>query len=75
MRLKITKTKNSESFYVITDIKRNGKRTTKIVEKLGTLKQLNKQLNGENPYIWAKKYVDELNKKEREGKREILIKK
>ena len=41
MRLKITKTKNSESFYVITDIKRNGKRTTKIVEKLGTLKQLN----------------------------------
>ena len=65
MRLKTTKTKNSESFYVITDIKRNGKRTTKIVEKLGTLKQLNKQLNGENPYIWAKKYVDELNKKER----------
>lgn len=75
MRLKITKTKNSESFYVITDIKRNGKRTTKIVEKLGTLKQLNKQLNGEDPYVWAKKYVNELNKKEQEGTREILIKK
>lgn len=75
MRLKITKTKNSESFYVITDIKRNGKRTTKIVEKLGTLKQLNKELNGEDPYVWAKKYVDELNKKEQEGTREILIKK
>lgn len=75
MRLKITKTKNSESFYVITDIRKNGKRTTKIVEKLGTLKQLNKQLNGEDPYVWAKKYIDELNKKEQEGTREILIKK
>lgn len=75
MRLKITKTKNSESFYVITDIKRNGKRTTKIVEKLGTLKQLNDQLNGEDPYVWAKKYVNELNKKEQEGTRKVLIKK
>lgn len=75
MRLKITKTKNSESFYVITDVKRNGKRTTKIVEKLGNLNQLKKQLNGENPYTWAKKYVDELNKKEQEGTRQILIKK
>ena len=75
MRLKITKTKNSESFYVITDIKRNGKRTTKIVEKLGNLKQLEKQLNGEDPYVWAKKYINELNEKEQECTREILIKK
>lgn len=36
MRLKISKSKNSESFYVIKDITRNGVRTTKIVEKLRT---------------------------------------
>ena len=44
MRLKITKSKNAASLYVIKDVIRNGKRTTKIVEKLGTLEELKKKL-------------------------------
>ena len=43
MRLKITKSKNAASLYVIKDVIRNGKRTTKIVEKLGTLEELKKK--------------------------------
>ena len=48
MRLKITKSKNAASLYVIKDVIRNGKRTTKIVEKLGTLEELKKKLKNEN---------------------------
>ena len=36
MRLKITKSKNAQSLYVIKSYRDNGKNTSKIVEKLGT---------------------------------------
>ena len=75
MRLKITKSKNASSFYVIRDVNRNGKRTTKIVETLGTLEKLKERANGEDPVEWAKKYIQELNKQEKENTRKILISK
>jgi transposase len=73
MRLKISESKNSLSFYVIKDVYRNGKRTSKIVEKLGTEVELRKKLNGQDPYDWAKKYIEKLNKEEKEQKRTVLV--
>ena len=40
MRLKVSESKNAASYYVIKDYYSNGKRTTKIVEKLGTHDEL-----------------------------------
>jgi transposase len=74
MRLSFSKSKNATSLYVIKDVTKNNKRTTKIVERLGTLKELEKKLNGQDPIEWAKNYIEELNKKEKEEKREILVK-
>lgn len=74
MRLSTSKSKNAISLYVIKDISVNNKRTTKIVEKLGTMKDLKEKLNGQDPITWAKEYISELNKKEEEGKREIIVK-
>lgn len=74
MRLKISESKNARSLYVIKSIYKNGVRTSKIVEKLGTYADLQKKLNGEDPIEWAKRYIDELNKKEKEEKREVLVK-
>jgi transposase len=75
MRLKISKSKNASSFYVITDVIKNNKRSTKIVEKLGTLEEVTIKANNEDPIEWAKKYIEELNKKEKENKIDIIIKK
>lgn len=75
MRLRITKCKNTDIFYVIKTIYVNGKQKTKTIERIGNTAEVKQKSNGEDPYIWAKKYVDELNKKEQEGTREILIKK
>ena len=44
MRLQIVKSKNAESFYVIKSFYHNKKRSNKIVEKLGTLKELKLKL-------------------------------
>ena len=74
MRLSYSKSKNATSLYVIKDFTENNKRTTKIVEKLGTLKELENKLNGQDPIQWAKKYIEQLNKKEKEEKREVLVK-
>lgn len=74
MRLQIVKSKNAASLYVVKSIFKHGKRTSKVVEKLGTYTELLKTLDGEDPINWAEKYVDELNRKESEQKREVLIK-
>ena len=73
MRLKITKSKNAASLYVIKDVIRNGKRTTKIVEKLGTLEDLKKKLKNEDPIEWSKKYIERLNDQEKINTRKMVI--
>lgn len=74
MKLTISKSKNSTSLYVAKSFYVNGTRTSKIVEKLGTVNELEKKLNGQDPIEWAKKYIEELNKNEKEEKQDILLK-
>lgn len=75
MRLKVTKSKNAASLYVIKSVynSKTQSNTSIIVEKLGTEKELREKLNGADPYEWAKHYIDRLNQKEKEEKRTVLI--
>ena len=75
MRLRITKCKNTDIFYVIKTVYINGKQKTRTVERIGNTEEVKQKSKGKDPYIWARDYVNELNKKEQEGTREILIKK
>ena len=68
MRLQVIKSKNAASFYVIKTAYKDGKQKTIIVDKLGTYANLLEKLNGEDPYEWAKKRVEELNRQEQESK-------
>jgi len=74
LKLTISKSKNASSLYVTKSIYVDGKRTSKVVEKLGTFAELEKKLSGQDPIEWAKKYIEELNKKEKEEKRDVLVK-
>jgi transposase len=74
MKLTISKSKNAASLYVTKSIYVNGVHTSKIVEKLGTYAELQDKLNGQDPIEWAKKYINELNAKEKEENREVMIK-
>jgi len=76
MRLKVSKSKNSASLYVIKSVynSKTQSNSSKIVEKLGTEAELREKLNGEDPYEWAKKYIEELNKKEKEQSRDVIVK-
>lgn len=72
MRIKITKTKNAENFYVIKSTYINKKHSTKIVEKLGNLNEVKRKAGNKNPYEWANDYAKELTIKEKEGTRTII---
>ena len=75
MRLKISKSKNVTLFYVIKTVYVDGKQKTVTIEKLGNEKDVLKKSNGKDPVAWAKKYVEDLNKKELENSRKIIIEK
>ena len=76
MRLSIVKSPNAKQFYIIESFTtKTGKRTSRIVEKLGNENEIIKKANGENPVVWAKKYIDNLNKAEKENNRKILFEK
>ena len=73
MRLQIIKSKNAASLYIVKSIYENRKRSSKVVEKLGTYAELKKKLNGEDPIEWGKKCAAELTLKEKQSKRKILV--
>lgn len=64
MRLSITGSKNSPSYYVLESTFVHGKHSTRIVEKLGNYETLKK--THDDPEAWARAYVEELNKKQKE---------
>lgn len=72
MRIKITKTKNAENFYVIKSTYINKKHSTKIVEKLGNIDEVRLKSGNKDPYEWANEYAKELTIKEKEGTRTII---
>ena len=74
MKLTVSKSKNSASFYVQKSIRKdNGSVTSITVEKLGNLEEVRAKANGKDPYVWAQEYVDELNRREYEEQKSIII--
>ena len=74
MRLKVSRSKNSASLYVTKTVYEGKKERTITVEKLGTEAELREKLNGQDPYEWARNYIDELNIKEKEQTRNVILK-
>lgn len=74
MKLTVSKSKNSASFYVQKTIRKpNGSVTTVTVEKLGNLTEVTTKAGGKDPYIWAQEYVNELNRREYDENKEIIM--
>ena len=71
MRLKISKSKNTILFYIIKDYTRNGKRSTKIVKRIGNLEDV-KTMAGDTDYKeWLKEYIRDFN--EKQGRNEVVL--
>ena len=75
MRIRKTHTKNTIQYAIIYDLNINGKRTTKVYENFGTLDKIKLRSKDEEPLVWLKKYVDDLNNKIKNESLPIILKK
>lgn len=75
MRINKTKSKNQEHYSIIQDINKNGKRTTRVYENLGNLEMLKQRAGNEDPLVWLDNYVKDLNRKCKEERMPIIIRK
>jgi transposase len=72
MRLKITRTNSNTNYYIIKDFKINGKRTTKIIEKLGTENDIKLKFKTDDINQFLNEYVLKLNKEENKSKSTLI---
>ncbi|TFF63879.1 transposase, partial [Helcococcus ovis] len=70
MRLNIVKSKNAEQLYIIKSIRKDGKSTTRIMKKLGTMASLLPKFGNDRESViaWAKNEAKILTELEDEGK-------
>lgn len=73
MRLTTNKTSNGTSYYIIRSIRRDGKRSSEVVERLGTEQEIMEKYHCTDAAIWAKEHLDELNRAESEKQQKVLI--
>ena len=62
MRLGISKSKNTINYYIIKDYTKNGKRSTKHVERIGNLEEVKQKAGNQDYKQWLKEYVKQYNK-------------
>lgn len=76
MRVTTTKSKNAESFYInYAYVDKNGKSTSRIYKKLGTLKELSERLNTDRDGVmaWARKQAKEETEKYKAENEKIYL--
>ena len=76
MKVTTSKSKNSESFYISQSyINKDGKSTSKVVRKLGTLEELSKELNADRDGVmkWAKEQAREATLKYKDEEKTKLV--
>ena len=73
MRLQTSKTKNAESFYIVESIYVDGKRSNKVVKRLGTLEQIIAKIGPDkDPYEWGREQARLLTEQQKEEKEERI---
>ena len=74
MTLQLKKSGNYTYLYALKSYRReDGKCTTKVVHRFGTVEELRKKLNGEDPIEWAKARVAEMTALEKEENKHVTI--
>ena len=69
MRLNIVKSKNAEQLYIIKSIRKDGKATTRIMKKLGTMASLLPKFDNDREKViaWAKEQARLYTEAEEQG--------
>ena len=72
MRLQITRSANAECFFIVKSIRKNGRNTNQVVERLGNLAQVRERAGNQDHYEWAKEYAAQLTLEEQNQSRQVI---
>lgn len=73
MRISSVKSNKNTTYYVIRDIKKDGKRSTETVENLGTGEEIMIKYNCKDALAWAREYAKKLTGEEKNSTRKVLV--
>ena len=74
MKLTVSRSKNSETYYIQKSYRTDsGKSSTKTVERLGSMKELQARFGEEETLAKVKEYVSELSAAEKVSRQEVLV--
>lgn len=74
MKLTVSRSKNSETYYIQKSYRTDsGKSSTKTVERLGSMKELQARFGEEDTLAKVKEYVSELSAAEKVSRQEVLV--
>lgn len=73
MKISISKSANAENFFVVKSVRKNGKSTSEVVERLGNLEQVKARAGDEDPYVWAKNYAKQLTEDENNKSKAVQV--
>lgn len=74
MKLTCSKSKNSCTYYIQKSVRIGNKTTTKPVERLGSIEEIEARCGDADPIEWAKEYARKLTIAEKESRQGILLK-
>ena len=74
MRVTVSKSKNATILYLTKSVRINGKSTTKTVERLGSLEEVQARAGDMDAMEWAKMYAAKRTSEEKTGNYETIIK-
>lgn len=74
MRITVSKSKNATILYLTKSVRVNGKSTTKTVERLGSLEEVQTRAGSMDALEWAKAYAVQRTNEEKNGASETIIK-
>lgn len=74
MRLTCNSSKSGKMYYVIRSIKRDGKRSSEVVERLGTEAEVAEKYHCSDPLAWMQEHVQEMTAAAKEaGSKKVLV--
>ena len=74
MKVSISKSKNATIFYLSKSVRIGSKTTTKTVERIGSLEEIQKVCGDMDPLDWCKQYAAKRSREEKESQKDVLIK-
>lgn len=75
MKLQVSTSKNTQLYYVAKSFRtENGKYSSKIIERLGTMEELIARFGDEDTLEKVKQYIIELTKEEKQRQQEVVVK-